>query len=483
MPGHRTLAELLTIENDPAILEHRCPDTGLLTWPLLRNQFLRALASAMYYPGTQVIAPPAPGRYRRALAALPKTLWANGQRWSAMRGDILVMASGAGHFQRDGGSFNRITDYFALESIDDTVTVEGLMDWRVPPNPCNHRTYYFLPWQGRIDVLGKLRQRPRHAKAARELLEYARARAADTGLQMAEGQATYLASMVATKIARLPAMLKTYRRLLGKVRPRLVLLEQGCYSDLGVFNLVARDLGIRVAEPQHGLISAGHDAYSYAPVLRESAEYRRYLPHDFLGYGDWWNRQINVPLTKWVVGHPHYIERLGSVARVSGDKRDILFLSDGFEFEKYVTLAAELKSRIGDRYRVLVRPHPLERARVRSRYGSEVSGLLIDRQDDIYPSLAAASAVVGELSTGLFEAIGLADRTFIWATPKAMFSCPAHPFASFSECAELAELVLRPAHRLPSVEVESVWASGWQHNYRHYLEHALNGSTAERVNA
>jgi len=473
-----TLAEVLTIEDDPAIFERRCATTGLLTWPLLRNQFLRSLTEPLHYPGVQTIGPPPRGRYRRALSALPKVLWANARRWGSLRADILIMASGAGHFQRSSRSFNRITDYFALESSQRTVTIEGLMDWQVPVNRYNEQAYYFLPWQGKIDLLGKLRRVPAHLEAATDLVEFVRKRAVDLlDLRIAESQADYLKSLVATKIARLPGLLSTYRALLDRVQPKLVLLEQGCYSDLGVFNRVAREMNIRVAEPQHGLISSGHDAYSYSATLQESAEYRGYLPHDFLGYGSWWNEQINAPVAKWVIGHPHYIERRDLQRGHAAAKASVVILSDGFDFDKYLGLARELEARLGATHQVVLRPHPLERERVWAQFEEARSGaVVIDHGRDIYPTLSAAFAVVGEISTGLFESIGLAERIYLWATPKARYACPQHPFVEFRDSAELAERLLAPTvNATPPVDVESIWASDWRSNYRRYLERALQG--------
>ncbi len=484
-PRSIKLADVLTIEDDPAILEYRCPDTGLLTWPLLRNQFMRSLTSPLHYQNAQTITPPPSGRYRRALSALPKVLLANASRWKELRGEILIMASGAGHFQRSARSFNRITDYFALESIDNTVTIEGLMDWKVPVDRFNEKACYFLPWQGKIDLVGKIRKTRRHVEASDDLVEFVRQRAVDgLDLRIEDSQAEYLKSMVAMKTARLPAMLSTYHAILNRVRPKLVLLEQGCYSDLGVFNLVARELRIRVAEPQHGLVSSGHDAYSYSTTLRNSGEYRRYLPHDFLGYGSWWNQQINAPVAKRVIGHPHYIEQVEQVARPSEAKVNIVILSDGFDFDKYLDLANELASRVGVRYRVVLRPHPLERERVWSQFKKEVPGKIeIDRERDIYPTLAAAFAVVGEISTGLFEAMGLADRIYVWATAKASYACPEHPFVDFRDGAELAERLLGPAPSAGGIPVESIWASDWRGNYQRYLADVLEGRPSERGDA
>ncbi len=478
-----SLQELLVVEEDAEILAFRCPDAGYLTWPLLRNQFLRALISSLYYRETPLIAPPAEGRHRRALAALPKTLWKNARQWSAMRSDILVMASGAGHFTKEGRSFNRITDYFAMERPESTLTIEGLMDWQVPVRPFNQRTCYYLPWQGAMELRGRLNRQNRHDVHARELVAFVHAKAVKLlGLELPETQLRLLESLVAGKLAKLPSMADTYRSLLDRVRPRLVLLEQGCYSDLGVFNHVARQAGVRVAEPQHGMITGGHDAYLYGKVLRESEEFQQYLPHDLLTYGPWWGEQAVLPVQKWDIGHPHYVEQTRLLDR-SSEKTDILLLSDGFEFQKYLDLGRDLQDRIGSRYRVVVRPHPIERARVRATFGIEANGIAIDRQTDIYTSFATAFAVVGEVSTGLFEAIGIARHAVLWATPKARFSFPGHPLLECETVEHLADVVLSRQASDQGLDTSNIWTSDWRGNYARYLDNALRGTAPRRLDA
>jgi len=139
-----------------------------------------------------------------------------------------------------------------------------------------------------------------------------------------------------------------------------VLVEQSCYGDYGIFNHVAREMGIRVAEPQHGMISAGHDAYSFAPAIRDSDEYRLYLPTRLSWLWRVWNGEINAPVQKWVIGHPHYTEQRKRMVNNFSDKTDILLLSDGIEFSIYLELANDLTNILNGRYRVVLRPHPLE---------------------------------------------------------------------------------------------------------------------------
>jgi len=224
-------------------------------------------------------------------------------------------------------------------------------------------------------------------------------------------------------------------------------------------------------------VSGGHDAYCYAPVLRESEAYRACLPHDFLGYGAWWNSQINVPVHKWVIGNPHYSEQRRFISPLQGEQNDILLLGDGIEFSLYLALAQELAHLLRGRYRIVLRPHPLERAEVQLRFPEGRAGdVLIDPNRDIYGSFATAHAVVGEVSTGLFEAQGIAGRVLLWETAKARFSYPQHPFCGFSDARALVEALQAPRAGQTEVLAGDIWAPDWAGNYRKYLAQALGAS-------
>ncbi|MEW9902623.1 hypothetical protein [Pseudomonas putida] len=469
-----SFAQLLEIENDPTFLTFRCTRSGALIWPLVRNQFFRQLISDLYYQQAPLIASVPAVPRRQALAAFSQVARHNFSH-RGLRGDVLVIATGAGSFLRDGLWFNRITDYLVEASAADTVTVEGVVDWNVPSPRWNQRVSYWLPWQGTITVAGRLLQRGTHLSTAREVLQHARQRAQQLfGLSIAEPSMDMLVGMLARKLARLPVMHHAYRRLLEKVRPRLVLMEQACYGDFSPLNQVAREMGIRVAEPQHGMVSGGHDAYCYAPLLRDSEAYKNCLPHDFLGYGAWWNAQINVPVEKWVIGHPHYTEQRRVMPSAAAVQGDILLLGDGIEFDLYLGLATELAALLRGRYRVVLRPHPLERAEVHRRFPQGQAGdVVIDPNRDIYSSFATAHVVAGEVSTGLFEAIGVAGKVLLWETAKARFSYPSHPFSGFEDAKGFVEAMSAPNGAQVTVVQNDIWANDWAVNYRHYLDQVL----------
>jgi hypothetical protein len=469
-----TLKELLQVE-DSDILDFRCAETGILLWPLLRNQFFRILISRLYYNQQPLVKYSSAGNYVRLLKIIPKIFWHN-LRFKQKKVDVMLFTTGAGHFLKEGYWFNRIADYFAT-AHQASINIEGVADQFLPEPRHQKNTAYWLFWQLIISVYGRLFVKETHLKMASNIINYANERSEKTlGIRLDDHEIRSLLKITSPKIARLKVAIRIYRYFLKKISPKLLIVEQGCYGDSGVLNLVAHEMRIRVAEMQHGMVSAGHDAYCFSEDVLISDEYKRYLPDDFLGYGDWWNTQINVPIKKWAIGNPHYsIQKKGFTEKNRQSKQDILLLSDGIEFEQYLDLAKKLRS-LSDlnKYRIVLRPHPLERELLMKKYPSGmIDDVKLDFGRNVYESFALAISVLGEVSTALFEAVGLVEKIFIWKTPKAEFSYPEHPFMEFSETDEFMQKFLHTQISLPDSIIESIWSDNWQQNYCNYLNKVL----------
>jgi hypothetical protein len=101
----------------------------------------------------------------------------------------------------------------------------------------------------------------------------------------------------------------------------------------------------------------------------------------------------------------------------------------------------------------------------------------LDSVDVDLQSVRDAEIVVSEVSTGLFEAIGLVPKIFIWDTPKAQFSYPTHPFQRFVTATELSAMLAdETAGRVTLDQIDSIWAPNWRENYCSFIEAALRRS-------
>jgi hypothetical protein len=470
-----TLQDLLVVEDDPSILDFRCAETGIPLWPLIRFVFLHMVMADLLNEASLIDG--RPGTITsRAIATMIRSISHN--FWFRMTGqyraDVCLLTAGVGNQLIDGKWLNRLSDHFALACPTNTLTVEEDFEWAWAFPRHNERVVLLAPQQAYNAIAGRMLTRETHRDQAKRLIgvvceQSRRFLNWSPGPQREE----MVTQMLGRKVASMPRQYRAYEAMLSRIEPKILILGAGCYGGpLAPLIVAARRMGIVTAEYQHGAISAGHDAYNFAPTIRESPEYRETLPEHFLGYGDWWNDQINVPVTKTAVGNPYREARLAQTPRSSQPKEDILILSDYLEFPLYLDLAEQIASSSRKRgLRVVLRAHPQERGRVQAKYGDRIGEVSLDKNEDLYASLSTAHVVISGVSTGLFEAAGLADKIFMWDTPKSRFTYPRHPFQPFSSASMFLDLLSEEtAGRLPASELDAIWAPSWRDNYLGFLE-------------
>jgi hypothetical protein len=474
-----SLHDLLVVEDDSRLLAVKCEATGLPLWPQIRTVFLRALMSDLLYGSELTGRSAARVPVLRAASTLARSQFHNLRiRLSgALEAKVCIFGDGVADQWVEGRWFNRLVDRFATQLPAQTLVVADHFEWRWPFPRHHSRMFAHAPMQARSAVAGRLMRGPWCARA-REVVGLAVERSQQRlGWVPGPEREARMVDMLAAKAAALPRQFEAYERLLRRVRPRVLLVGAACYGPASALVAAARRLGIVTAEYQHGAVSAGHDGYNFAPSVLADPAYHETLPEYFLGYGQWWNEQINAPVKKIVIGNPHRTERIAAMEglRMGGtapNASDLLILSDGIEFDLYLDLARSVQRAARRKgLRVRLRPHPLERSVVAAMPAAALQGIEIDTDADLYRSLQTARIVVSEVSTGLFEAVGVAARVLLWDTPKARFGYPVHPFDSFTDAASLESLIERDEGTpLGLPQVESIWASDWQGRYRAFLK-------------
>jgi hypothetical protein len=467
-----TLQELLAIEQDSLFAECVCPATGILVWPAIRNIVLRMVVSDWFYSARPLVDTDRKHRMIHvgkvaARAALHNIANPPG------RSSMLIYATGAGLLKRNGFSRNRYTHYFSEALGGDSWSIELPFEYEWPPPREMGRLSFSLPALTAISLYSRIAVAAAVRRIAEKVVERAAQRAETLlGWRLDDARRKWLVDCCARLVAGYPLKRKWFKGWLERVKPRLVLVEEGCYGHMAVVNSTCRELGIAVAEYQHGIATAGHDAYNVSAVLERSDSYRRTMPDFFLGYGSWWNRQFNAPTEKVVIGNPHRAAILDRPMPAKRERRVILVLGEGVETPAYLDFCRELGGLVSTEYAVVFRPHPLERSRVFALPAGVAQGFRIDRDPDIYPSLAGADTVVAELSTGLFEAVGLTRRIFVWNTAKSRFGLPEHPFGSFDTVGSLAGMIDRDSGEgsVSGLAAEEIWAPDWQGRFRGFTE-------------
>lgn len=472
-----SLQEILELENDRNILDFRCPATDYLVWPLIRNAFLRLIIGDVFYDEPYVsLSRPKRGClfYRTLIRGLLHNLFSQNYTQS----DILIYATGS-HVLKKNSFFNRLADDFCFAAPQKTLLIESLpLDYSWPSSRFNKRFFsdvtILLNQHFAREFSVKSGQKQAALRTAKKTVDYFQEKAHSLfGWDLEEKRKNYLIESLARKIAVIPSQQRIYKKLFQKTHSKLFIREEGCYGGSFILNNIANEYGLITAEYQHGIVHEGHDAYNYSETLRASPAMRNGLPRYFLGYGKWWHELINVPTKKVIIGSP-FRSSCVALFKQSSQPKDLLFLGHGLDTDKYLALCKQLQLPLEGNYRIVFRPHPMERYKFEQTKAFD--GIRIEWDKDLYKALESVAILVSETSTGLFEAIGLTDRIFLWKTPIANFCFPNHPFATFDNADDLiAKIRDGESGRVDASTVEDFWAPNWKQNYLTFLESVCPG--------
>jgi hypothetical protein len=460
------LADLLELENDPAFLDLKCPTTGVLAWPALRNDVFRLLLSDRLYPTAPIVSLERTAPIGRVLANAARAA-TYGATHRPEPSEILIIGSGAGLLPRDGMLFNRLTDSFAMALGERAWTLEGLFGDRWPAaSRANRRLGFLGVDRARIAIEMRRPISRSTRELADRLVALVVARASETlGWVVDIRRQAWLRTSAARRLAAYPLRARLAKRLLDRSGARLVLLEDACFGPHAVFNSIARERGVEVAEFQHGMITRNHDAYNVHDMIGGSEAYARTLPQTMLTYGAWWNDELNMPVKRIAIGNPYRSDVLATW-RPAAIRDRILVLGDGVETDLFLGLCRKLAAIAPPPLRVVFRPHPQEKARTGLLTGEPFT---IDNEPDLYHSLAASTVLIGESSTGLYEAVGLGIRIFVWDTAKSRFYLGNHPFARFTTPDELAGKLANQEGEVDPQVAGSLWAMNWRDQFFGYV--------------
>lgn len=469
-----TLKDIIEIENTPEILGFTCSGTDYLLWPRIRITVIRMVLDKEIY-GEETLVKDDP---KLPLGKVLKCFadgYIHNLKFLNRQAKIIFFNSGITNIKVDSAYFNRVSDYFALSFPDSTLLIEDAFQWQHFKPRANKNVMYHAPYTLSTAFLAKLPIRTFNEQAVLRFIKFIEARLQKViGFQLTEKQKALLHGTLVRYCRSLRTQLDLYERLYRRLNPGLIIFENGCYGYRGHIIRLAKDMGIKTAEMQHGMISAGHDAYNYAPLIAQSSNYREYLPDYFLAYGQWWAERINAPMEMIIIGNPYYQEMKQKYATGCSSKNVILLLSDGLRFQAYFEMAKSLKESVKNEYEIMVRPHPIERKFALEQFAQNDAGIIIDNSENLYERLARTYAVIGEISTALFEAVGLVHKIFVMNNEITTFGLPECPFEQFDSIEELKTRLFSDNSGNVNETIEaSIWADGWENNYREFITQCI----------
>ncbi|MBX3193982.1 MAG: hypothetical protein KF727_02635 [Microbacteriaceae bacterium] len=465
-------AALVALEDlAPDAMFATLPGSGIPLWPLLRWPLSEALAHTQY----ETSLPPRRegplgkiGRFART--ALPSRVWSRALR---RHYPVLFLGTGSRNTPTPAGSFNPLLGPFAELLGERSAMLQN------EPIPFGRR-FAFEPTATFEDAVVASELRARFRPPRTSVL-----RAAD---EMAEELFRLVEHPVAPelraramrtfriRVARAVSLAESYARLLDRVRPRLLILQQAAYGDRSTLVSAAHERGIRVAEPQHGWIGGAHGAYHFGAAARDP-RLRRTIPDDLLTFGRYWSESVSGPFETVEVGKPGLEDAAAAAPPLDRRPEEVVVASTVVDPEEVARFVLRLREVLPAGWTVRFRPHPKERQTVAERYPSLAGAPRIefDMEPDPYVSFGRARILVSANSTSLYEAIAL--RTPIVVRVSSMSGDYSDPeiFPNQVQPGGDPEPAIRRAIETPERDqppelVERVWATGSRERFRRYVE-------------
>jgi hypothetical protein len=477
-PKH-SLQQLLALEDDDELLQYYCPGTTLPAWALIRVQFIRTIMSELLFSSGALIGGGNRPAYLDLINVLVRSRLHNIVSGRNHASEICFFTTGLGNFERNNISKDRLVEYFADCYPSNSLIYQDHGGWRWSNARKSNSLLYATPYNVYLQILGRLTVNNHHQELANAVISCAVENTKDRlGYIIIDQNKKILTKSLSLQLAVFPIAADYYANWLSQRRVKLLLKEDACYGGRSIAILhAAKIANVTTAEYQHGAISKGHDGYNVAPALANSEQFRQTLPDYLLTYGNWWSQQTNMPLNKVAIGNPHLTESLKIFPKTTEKNIKTLILGDGIDTQLYLNLACNLaKIKAIRGLPVVFRPHPLEREIVKSL--NVPQGVELDTNSDIYDSLRQSSLVISELSTGLFEAVGIVKKILLWETDKSRFAFPNLPFPSFSTIEELEkhleESNASSTYSEISISPGALWESNWELNYKNFVQGVLS---------
>lgn len=98
-------------------------------------------------------------------------------------------------------------------------------------------------------------------------------------------------------------------KLFFKIKsPKIIIVEDGHYGAKSHIIHIARKLGIKTAEYQHGYVGLAHPAYNFHKNIASNVE--SFLPEYLLTHGKYWSEIVRTPAKKIEIGFPNLTEKI-----------------------------------------------------------------------------------------------------------------------------------------------------------------------------
>ena len=464
------LSDILLLESDREILNFRCCKTNLLVWPILRDEFIKLIISKLYFKDEYRNYNVKNSFFKKIISLyklIKLPLFFKNLFFRIKRKDLIFVKSGFGNINLDNIIFDRNIDYFINLNKNNYITFSRSEQYSFFKKYFDKEMYFLSFDEIKIDLLSRLKKT--NLEVSKDITIYLVKKIKKIfNIKINPNEFQRLVRYNLLKINSIEKKLLFYKKLIKKIKPKLAVIEGASYSENAILNYALHSCGVRIAEPQHGVVNKSHDNYNFSSLVRNNKEYKLFLPDDFLAYGKHWSKSINGPFNKYDIGYPHKSQNIPQ-KRKRGNTKKILLISDGVHFDMLVYMSKKILVSLKKEYEVFIRPHPIERDRLKEKL-KFYKHIKIDNEENIYKSLSDKDFVISELSTVLYDSLNIVPSIFILRTNKSKYAIPNHPFNEVKDINELIKKI--NSNRIFNIKVnlKEYFSENWKKNYSKYIK-------------
>jgi Putative glycosyl/glycerophosphate transferases involved in teichoic acid biosynthesis TagF/TagB/EpsJ/RodC len=386
--------------------------------------------------------------------------------------EILFFYSNSTNIINDKGEyFNRIYDYYSLIFEKNTGMIEVAI-FKSHEKPRVLKNVYYE------DLINELVEKQykvqdvnvEDKKISSEFINYLK-----RNLPYSLNESIY--NYIEKEVLKLSVTLKYYyvyyEKLFKQIKPKVIFFEDACYGTRAYAIKLANRMGIATAEFQHGFIGLEHRAYNYSELIYNNEEYKEYMPQYYLTFGEFWNKNVRLPIEKIIIGNPHYHNNLkkNNYIRNNNKIKNILILSGGVLLNEFKKLTLNLAERIkGEKYKIIYRVHPVERTNLKQyEEFKQFSNIIINDSGDVYDDIYNADFIVGDYTTALFEAVGFNKKILIYGNVYSEMFMEKDFGTWFYNENELYNYISNPDCIKDMNDIDYYWDSKWEENYIKFI--------------
>ena len=458
--------QFLEIEKNKELYRFKVLEGEVHLWPMVRHQII----NKAFYEKIGIAYPFDPFKINYAHAFYYLKTTRKDRSSKAGQSDFAFFGSDVANIKTKQGYFNRLSEYFASEYAGQSILIEQSLNFSYK-RPRTYKNIFVHD-----DILLKSRLIGYFSKLDKNDLKIIH----DFVLFLKNNflwdfEKNEFWTNIKTVLIRLCKEYKVkylfYERLLGKVKPVIVFLEDACYGYSNLALCVAcKNREIKLIEYQHGLISLNHSAYNYHNDL--PVEYLKYLPDYFLSYGNYWSENCRIPIPVVNIGNP-YLTQKASETDLSKKENQLLFASGGIEPEMCVKNLLYLNKKLLTKgYRVIFRPHPSEIHKLDNVYKPlRDNGIAIDL-GVLHESLAKSKYVLGNFSTVLFESIAFKCTPITLKTPVTDSNINCDQILMLDSLDDVIDLIGR--NYVTPANTSYLWEDNWKINFKKFIDKIID---------